>query len=159
MAFILHGAMRRRHLSLALLLPLAEVLHRERLRHFLVLQFDRLALSRGSGSPSPHGLGRARHPFAGETSLGRVGPTRTLWGIQRVFRRSEDKLGKLHETGPLMLLKLQHEADNLNDMVRIPLLQLGQTRIDQSFSIIDLVPLVEACNVLHGGALIKDQTA
>lgn len=44
-------------------------------------------------------------------------------------------------------------------MVRVSLLELAQAGVDEAFTVIDLIPLVEACNVLHGCALVEDQTA
>ncbi len=44
-------------------------------------------------------------------------------------------------------------------MVRVSLLELCKSSIYQLFTVIDLIALVEACNVFHGCALVKDQTA
>ena len=44
-------------------------------------------------------------------------------------------------------------------MVRVSLLELGQATVDEAFTVIDLIPLIEPCNVLHGRALVEDQTA
>lgn len=81
-----------------------------------------------------------------------------LGRVQRVFCRSEYQLGKFDETWPLVLLKLEHQSDNLNNVVRVSLLELGQATVDEAFTIIDLIPLVEPCNVLHGCTLVEDQT-
>jgi hypothetical protein len=44
-------------------------------------------------------------------------------------------------------------------MIGIALLELLETFINESISIVDLVSLVEASHIFHSCALVKDQTA
>ena len=58
-----------------------------------------------------------------------------------------------------MLLKLKHESNDFDDVVRVPLLQFVQASGDESFTIVNLVALVETCDVFHCRTLIEYQTA
>ena len=131
---------------------LSEVLLGERLRDLSILKLNRLAISRRSSSPSAHA-------FRSRSSLTRGTSGAVFRRVNRVLCRGEYKLCKFHEAGSLLLLELEHKPDNFNDVVRVALLELGQSACNQSFTVVDLIALVESCDIFHGGALVEDQTA
>jgi hypothetical protein len=74
-------------------------------------------------------------------------------GVNGVLGGGQYQLGKLYKAGPFTLLKLEHESDDFKDVVRVPLLELFQSRVYKLLAIVDLVFLVEPCDVLHGAEL------
>ena len=81
-----------------------------------------------------------------------------LWRLNRVLGGGEYKLGKLHEGWSLSLLILEHESNDLNDMVGVSLAQFLQACFDQLLSIIDGILLVESSHILHGCELEENET-
>jgi len=90
--------------------------------------------------------------------LGTTGPSYGMrlpnfGGVDGVLGGGQHQLGKLNEARPLTFLELEHQSDDLKDMVRVPLLELFQSRVYKLLAIVDLVLLVEPCDVLHGAEL------
>jgi len=76
-----------------------------------------------------------------------------FWGVNGVLGGCEYQLSKFYEARPFTFLEFEHQSDDLKDVVRVPLLELFQSRVYKLLTIIDLVLLVEPCDILHGAEL------
>jgi hypothetical protein len=74
-------------------------------------------------------------------------------GVNGILGGCQYQLSKLNEARPFAFLEFEHQPDDLKDVVRVPLLELFQSRVYKLLAIIDLVLLVEPSDILHGAEL------
>jgi len=72
-----------------------------------------------------------------------------LGRVNCVLGGCEDELSELDEARSLGFLELEHHPDDLEDVIRVALLHLSETRVDQLLPVVYLVLLVEAGHVFH----------
>ena len=58
----------------------------------------------------------------------------------------------------MSLIKLEHQSDDFDDVLRVPLSEDSESLVDHDFAIVTRILLVEAGNVLHQRKLHHDQT-
>lgn len=79
--------------------------------------------------------------------------------FQRVLRRREHELGEFNETGSLVLIKLEHQPNDLDDVIGVTLSQLFEARFNKFLAVVHCIFLVEACDIFHASKLEEDETA
>ena len=73
----------------------------------------------------------------------------SLGGIYGVFGGCQDQFSKLYEARAFTFLEFEHQSDYLKDVVRVPLLELFQSRVYKLLAIIGLVLLIKPSDILH----------